>query len=264
MLLAILAGTGPVLADYPIEVIELQAATLEEVIPVVQSLAGADGTVTGMGNSLVIKAAPERVREIRELLTRIDRPPRRLLISVSRAGDDTGAAAGYSGSADIRSGNGRAGINSPDGPVEGSRARLEVRRRGIFRESAVRHQVQVLEGRRVWIDAGSQFPVTRGNPGTARLHAVTGGFYVVPHVSGNDVTLDIFQQDYRAGRKPGNLDTQRSGTEVRGRLGEWIALGDIGMTDDNRRSAPARAQQQRSARPQQIRVRVECIDCGAD
>ncbi len=69
-LLAVFASADPVCADYPIEVIELQAATLDEVVPVVRPLVGPDGTVTGMETSLVIKAAPERVAEIRELLAR--------------------------------------------------------------------------------------------------------------------------------------------------------------------------------------------------
>ena len=51
------------LADYPIEVIELKSRSLEEILPLVRPLIGADGTATGMGNNLVLKAAPGRVRE---------------------------------------------------------------------------------------------------------------------------------------------------------------------------------------------------------
>jgi len=122
--LSVFVAGMPVYADYPIEVIELQAATLNEVMPVVRPLVGPDGTVTGMGNNLVIKAAPEQVRAIRALLLRIDRPPRRLLITVSNSGEEVSRASGYTGSADIKRGNGQVGINSTGRSVEDSRARL--------------------------------------------------------------------------------------------------------------------------------------------
>jgi hypothetical protein len=43
---------------------------------------------------------------------------------------------------------------------------------------------------------------------------------------------------------------------------EWITLGDIDTAANNSRNALARSQQQQSMQPQQIRVKVECIDCG--
>jgi len=262
--LAVLAAGIPVYADYPIEVIELQAATLDEVIPVVRPLVGPDGTVTGMGTNLVIKAAPERVREVRALLERIDRPPRRLLITVSNAGEDVSRAAGYSGSADIKLGDGQVGINSPGRPVEDSRARVYVHKRGAFRERGAGQQVQALEGRPAWIHAGSQVPVYGGYPYGTQLHDVTSGFYVVPRLSGNQVMLEILQHDDRPGRTPGTFEIQRAGTIVRGRLGEWVALGGIDAAGDNSRSGLARSQQQQSLQSQQIRVKVDCIDCGVN
>lgn len=262
--LVVLVACFPVYADYPIEVIELQAATLDAVIPVVRPLAGPDGTVTGMGNNLVIKAAPDRVREIRELLERIDRPARRLLISVNNAGEDVSRAAGYSGSADIKLRDGQVGINSPGRPVEDSRARVDVHKRGAFRERGAGQQVQALEGRPAWIHAGVQVPLSSGYPDGTRLHDVTRGFYVVPRISGTGVTLEIFQHDDRPGRTPGTFEVQRAASVVRGRLGEWIALGGIDTVGDHSRSGLARSQQQQSQQSQQIRVKVECLDCGAN
>ncbi|UCC55057.1 MAG: hypothetical protein JSU75_06605 [Gammaproteobacteria bacterium] len=254
----------PVYADYPIEVIELRAATLNEVIPVVRPLVGPDGTVTGMGNNLVIKAAPDRVREIRELLVRIDRPPRRLIITVGNSGEDAGRASGYSGRADIRIGDGQVGINSPGRPAEDSRARLDVYRHGAFGERSAGQQVQALEGRPAWIHAGSRVPVYGGYPHGTELHDVTSGFYVVPRISGTEVLLEILQHDDRPGRIPGTFEIQRAGSVVRGRLGEWVVLGGIDSASKDSRTGLARSQQQQSMQSQQIRVKVECIDCGAN
>jgi hypothetical protein len=260
MLLVFLACI-PVYADYPIEVIELRAATLNEVIPVVRPLVGPDGTVTGMGNNLVIKAAPDRVREIRELLVRIDRPPRQLLISVSNSGEDVSHASGYSGRADIRIGDGQVGINSPGRPVGDSRARLDVYRQGARGKRSAGQQVHALEGRPAWIHAGSQVAVHGGYPHGTQMHDVTSGFYVVPRVSGTEVMLEIFQHDDRPGRLPGTFEIQRAGTVVRGRLGEWVVLGGIDSASKDRHTGLARSQQRESMQSQQIRVKVECIDC---
>lgn len=67
----------PAWADYPLEIVKLRARVAEEIVPLVAPLAGPDGAVTGTGGTLVIRAAPGRVAEIRRALESIDRPPRR-------------------------------------------------------------------------------------------------------------------------------------------------------------------------------------------
>jgi len=67
VLLAALAGSADC-ADYPIEVIELQSRPLEQVLLLVKPFIGPDGTVTGMGSRLVIKAAPDQVGDVKRLM----------------------------------------------------------------------------------------------------------------------------------------------------------------------------------------------------
>ena len=51
-----LSGLVPrVLADCPLEMIELQGRQIDEMTPIIQSLVGADGVVTGMGNKLIVR-----------------------------------------------------------------------------------------------------------------------------------------------------------------------------------------------------------------
>jgi len=148
-----------VLADYPIEVIELQARPLEEILPVIRPFAGPDGTVTGMGNRLVIRAAPARIREIRQLLGELDRPPRRLLITVGNRDDRMASSSGYDASADIRAGDAQIGINSPRRrPVDGTRARIDLHDRNIRDTGNASYRVQALEGRPALIRSGVRLP----------------------------------------------------------------------------------------------------------
>lgn len=263
--------SGPALADYPIEVFELQARPLEDILPVIRPFAGPDGTVTGMGNSLVVKAAPARILEIRQLLAQLDRPPHRLLITVGNEGDRVGSSSGYSASADIRVGDAQVGINSPGYPVDETRARLSLHDRNSQAARNSSYHVQGLEGRPAYIRSGVRVPLygtqhyySNGIPyarDTTQWHDVTSGFYVVPRLNGDAVTLEILQHDDRPGRGHGVVSTQHAATVVRGRLGEWVDLGGVDTSSQQRHGGLGHAQNSRSNSTQQIQVRVECIDC---
>ena len=263
-----------VLADYPIEVIELKSRPLDEIMPVIKPFAGADGTVTGMGNNLIIKASPARVKEIRQLLLNLDRPPRRLLITVGNQGDATRSASGYRASADIKAGDGRFSINSPAAPADGSRAQIRLHDRNVQRAQTSRYRVQALEGRPAYINSGSRIPLQtheryydRGIPYQRRstqLEDVTSGFYVVPRLQGDEVTLEIVQHDDRPGHRRGVINTQSTGTVVRGRLGEWVGLGAVHTANNNRQGGTGRSVTSQDTHHRDIQVKVECVDCQGD
>jgi hypothetical protein len=84
---------------------------------------------------------------------------------------------------------------------------------------------------------------------------------VVPRLSGEYVTLEIHQRDDRPGMRRGVIDTQRSNTVVRGRLGEWISLGGVDTHTQGHEGGPGRSQTTQRSVDQQIDVRVDCLDC---
>lgn len=268
-LLLLLSQTAS--ADYPIAVIELKSRPLEEILPVIRPLIGADGTATGMGNSLVLKAAPQQVREVRKLLLEIDRPPRRLLITISKQGDSTRGSSGYSAGADIRTGDGQISINSPGHVVDETRARVHIYdANGRYRRTSG-HKVQALEGRPAFIASGTRIPVHDVERYTrhgqvheryvTRMVDASSGFYVVPRVNGEHVTLEMHQRDDRPGGYRGVINTQSTDTVVRGRLGEWISLGGINTTRSSSEGGPGRSRATGGSVVQQIEVMVQCLDC---
>jgi hypothetical protein len=272
LLLLGLACGRPVYADYPIEVIELQSRTLEEVIPVIRPLLGPNDSVTGMGNNLVLKAPPERIQQVRQLLVQLDRPPQRLLITVGNQGDVARSSRGYTGSADIKTGDGQISINSPGKPVDSTTARIRLHDNATQRSSTSGYQVQALEGRPAWINSGTRVPVSgveryyhNGIPyerRTTQLQDVSGGFYVVPRLQGDSVMLEILQHDDRAARGRGVVSTQGIGTVVRGRLGEWLNLGGIDTQSDSSDGGLGRSVTSQNSELRQISVKVDCLDCG--
>ena len=267
-----IAGVSPVFADYPIEVIQLHSRTYEEILPVIQSFVGSDGTVTGMGSSLVIKAAPARVSEIKRLLSELDRPPKRLRITVGKGEDRARSSSGYRASADIKAGNSQISINSPGLPVDSSRAHVRLHDRSSITAQSSQQFVQAMEGQPAWISSGLSVPLQTteryyggGIPyqrSTTQLHDVTQGFYVVPRVNGDSVTLEIAQHDNKPGRRYGVIDTQRIDTVVHGRFGEWINLGGLDTTRSDYQGGIGRSVNSQDGQLQGIQVKVECLNCG--
>jgi len=271
---ALLGIAGTAFADYPIEVIELKSRSYEEILPLVQPFVGSDGTVTGMGSSLVIKAAPERVSEIKRLLATLDRPPKRLRILVDNGDNRARSSSGYRASADIKTGNGQISINSPGYPVDNSRAEVRLHDRQSSTTQSSQQFVQAMEGQPAYISSGLQVPLRTteryyggGIPyqrTTTQLQDVTRGFYVVPRVSGDTVTLEIAQHNDQPGRRYGVVDTQRIESVVHGRLGEWIDLGGLDTTETAHQGGLGRSVNSQQGRLQGIQVKVECLNCDDD
>ena len=271
---ALLGVAGTVFADYPIEVIELKSRPYEEILPLVRPFVGSDGTVTGMGNNLVIKAAPEQVREIKRLLATLDRPPKRLRILVDNGDDRARSSSGYRASADIKTGNGQISINSPGYPVDSSRGEIRLHDSHSTTTQSSRQFVQAMEGQPAYISSGLQVPLRTteryyggGIPyqrTTTQVHDVTRGFYVVPRVSGETVTLEIAQHNDQPGRHYGVVDTQRIDSVVHGRLGEWIDLGGLDTTETAHQGGLGRSVNSQQGRLQGVQVKVECLNCDED
>jgi hypothetical protein len=235
-----------------LEVITLNYRNAEEVIPVLKPLLAPQGTITGLNNRLVVRTTPGNLAELKQVLATIDAAPRRLLISVRQGADlDRSRRGGQvSGRVDIGD---NAAVRAPGRPTPpGATVRADgVRAQVYSSESAstdrVSQQVQVIEGGRALIRVGQSVPVHNreviDTPGgrrvleTTEYRDVDTGFYVVPRVAGDRVTLEIFTaaDTMQAGQR-GAVGVQRVQTMVTGRLGEWIELGAVAQQSARRDS----------------------------
>ena len=236
--LLLLLASVSLLADYPLEIIELKGRPVVEVIPIIKPFVGSDGSVAGMNNHLIIRASPENLHEIRQILRQIDRPPRRLLISVRQG--STGTAEGRGISADIKALVGRQGqiaIGNPEGE-EG--VRLRGIGAGTRSDLDVSHRVQALEGRPAFISTGRSVPVNRSQfygavpfpyyGSYSGYRDTASGFYALARLNGNQVSIEINPRMERAGNIGGSFDIQRAHTTVSGALGTWIAVGGFSQS----------------------------------
>ena len=245
LLIGLLLICCDALADYPLEIIELKGRPVDEVIPLVRPFVGPDGVVTGMNNQLIIRTSPDRLQEIHKILDRFDRPPRQLVILVHH-GRMMGQERRQAG----------AGINSKIG----KHARVEagiptpeesIRIRAGSKQSTtmidVSHSVMATEGKPAFITTGQSVPITeqstyisRGRirqETTTRYRDAIGGFYVVPQLNGDQVTLRISTRMDKADQASGTFDIQHIDTAITGRLGEWISIGAVNQESNQRAGA---------------------------
>jgi hypothetical protein len=87
--------------------------------------------------------------------------------------------------------------------------------------------------RRVVINGQSVEQVVDGT----QYRDVTTGFYVLPRLAGDRVTLDISPQRETLSRQiPGAVNVQGLVTSVSGRLGEWMEIGGISQDASGQQS----------------------------
>lgn len=236
-----------------LEVIELQHRTAEQVLPDLRPLLEPGAVLTGQRNQLIVRTSAQNLAEIRRALDALDRPARRLVISVRF--DDSAT--------DERSAFAAGGVVS----TQGARASLEATDTRSAANERVDQRVQVLEGGRALIATGQSRPVRQsqilGNPGTpvqrqsVVIQEITSGFEVVPRLSGSTVFLEIAQQREQPGAMPGSVQGQSATTTLSARLGEWVELGGISGAQSRDERGVLSAARERSADSRRIWVRVD-------
>ncbi|AOF80857.1 bacterial type II and III secretion system family protein [Methyloversatilis sp. RAC08] len=254
-LLLCLALCAPVLswAQVKLDIIPLKHRTTDQVLPALQPLVGEDAALSGANNRIFIRADAATRLAVRQAIEAIDTPLRSLMISVRHDNDDSIRREGAAVSGELRAGGvsvGAAGggeVGGNEGAViegRGGDSRVATRVWSTRGNSADRlsQRVQVVEGGSAFIQVGSSIPVPftqiiagpRGgaiSQGT-EYRDIGSGFYAMPRVNGDQVTLDISpQKESLSETQYGEIRTARLVSTVRGRLGEWIELGGSGYSE---------------------------------
>lgn len=229
--------------DLKLEIIPLRHRLTDEILPVLQPLMAPGGTLSGMNNQLIIRTTEINLAELKQVLARIDQAARRLKIYVRQEVAGSGQAGEQSLSGRYRSGEvgvevsdrGRDGLSISAGNGNAVRYRTYSTQGGSDERNL--HFVQAIEGQPAFISTGQSIPVpnqtiTYSPSGVfvtegIQYRDLNSGFYVVPRVNGEQVTLSISPQRERLDPIGGAIDTQSVQTTVTGQLGEWIDLGGV-------------------------------------
>jgi type II secretory pathway component GspD/PulD (secretin) len=225
-------------AQQALEIIPLRYRTVEQVLPSLQPLLEPGATLSGSRGQLFLRASPSNADDIKRALAVIDRPAKRLQISVRL--DD----ALEHERRDIQA-SGSVGSNGVRFSAGAQDARTSAGER-------VDQRLQVLEGSRAYIATG-QSRLLRLPDGTV-IQELASGFEVLPRLSGGLVHLDIAQQ------REAGMHSQRLTTTTTARLGEWVELGGTAqaMSRDDRGIGSAGGR--RASESRRVWVKVEALD----
>ena len=247
--------TPVVLAEkMELEIIPLQNRMTDDVIHILRPLVTPGGTITGMNNQLIIKTTPSNLTEIKSVLQSLDRPLRSLLITVTH---DMGGQ--FQRREDVLSGKystGDVSISSKD-PSRSNKGLViaaedddgnRIQYRNLSNRTAIDNRnafrVKTLEGYPAFIQSGQSVPIRNQTAfvrpdgvavsDTTEYYDATSGFYVLPRLNGDRVTLLVAPRltNVQPGRAP-TFDVQNVETTVSGRLGEWIRIGSISQSFDD-------------------------------
>lgn len=264
-------------ADEALEIIALQHRTVEEVLPSLRPLLEPGGALTGMHGNLILRASSANRAQLKQALVALDVAARQLRISVrqSLAGQRDARSLDVYGSA--ATDHARLRLPSPErggtrATIGNDHAHIGVRLddQALDAVSRVSQQIRVSDGERALIHAGIDLPLTlretvltpygRSVRESVVYQHIGSGFYAVPRVLGERVTLDIHPVQQMLTTSPGVVVGQELRTSVSGRLGEWIELG--GGSDDARQTERRLTGQARSVshETRQVWLKVEAIE----
>jgi hypothetical protein len=263
VLLILILTQGLVLADYPIEIIPLRHQTVEQMLPVLKPFAGDGGTVTGMNGQLIIKASPQNLQQLRSIVNKFDRTPRQLRILVRQGEIAQGQRRGVAVNGSIPVGeHGNISIGGSDD----NEVNVHIQDRFYSRDSQADRYVRATEGMPAFIRTGVSVPLTTtyaDHWGRYRVehsyHDVASGFYVIPWINGNRVSLEISPFRGAPVGNSGMVRVQEINTRVGGRLGEWIGIGGIEVQDNTGGDGISGAGSRSSVSQMPVSVKVELL-----
>lgn len=245
------------------EVIPLEYGMANDLLPAIHPLLRNDERASAYGNQLIIRAEPERLQEIRALLTDLDRRPAQLRISVASAGTSTGSQSGYQIDGHIQTDAGDVVIGHPRGTKQ---ARV-IRRETTGANDGVR-VIVANEGYPVLIQTGQSIPLNTTSTNVygqvmrqTQYHDVTSGFYATVRLHGEHATITLSANNNQLSSSSRDIiDVQRTDTVVNARLGEWVTIGGVDDYDDSQDRDVGRRTTTHSARQQSVRLMVERAD----
>lgn len=232
------------LAD-SIATIQLRNRPAAEVIPIVQPMLQPGESISGQGFKIFLRSSRDTLADVREMVAAIDQPVKTLQISVFQGSTRGLSELGIGGNLQLESGDGRisvgtggsnngaGSVNYSNNGVSGSATVTSTQKR--LQNNPI-HQIRVSAGNEAYIETGKQIPYFSGaywlrpgrTAGAVEFKDVVTGFYVLPRISGDRVTLQISPFKNEASHAGGgNIQTQSARTTISGPVGEWLLIGGV-------------------------------------
>lgn len=225
-------------AETIFKIITLQHRFASDLLPAISPMVGLDGTATGMQNQLILRASPERMRDIEAIVESLDvaRVNRRITVSNSNSIASQHNRTEASGA--IRRGN--VSISN-DRHAAPNRGRVDIERNTSNTYRSGNQFINVVEGERAYISNGQIVPFTQKWISLTRRYIqierltdwreITTGFAVRPRTIGNQVELEITPRIASLNNQ-GFIDVESLTTIIRVNLGDWVNIGGTMQNND--------------------------------
>ena len=224
------------LAASEFKIITLQHRLAEQLLPIIQPLAGEGGVVTGLQNQLIIRADSQAMLEIEQAVKSLDVARRNIKITVrfQNAQQDNDSKLSIKGNKRF----GNVAITTNTYPTQPANTNAQVIiKNNQFRSSSHNTQfLNVIDGERAFIRVGQFVPFTQewvhlyqryiSVQKTTAFIEVTTGFAVRPHQIGEKIEVEITPRIARI-NQVGFIDFEELTTVVTVNPGEWLDLGNI-------------------------------------
>ena len=248
-----------------ITTIQLHNRPAVEIIPIVKPMLGANEVITGSGYKLFLRASPQSLEQVRDIIDALDTAAKILQVSVFQGSERDLRTRSVSGSLQIDNGNTSVDIGSSKNKSAGGISYNSDNVSGDIGASGTHqrqtsspvHQLRVSEGTEGFIQTGEQIPYSTGYNST-EYKDVTTGFYVLPRIHGNRVTLQIrpFKNSLAKAGK-GSIETQSARTTINGRIGEWLPLGGVSEQSKHSQSSIGSSSSTKSSSQQSIWIKAD-------
>ena len=222
------------------KIITLQHRFADELLPIIQPLAGEDGVVTGMQNQLIIRTSPENMAEIEQVIASMDVARSNLKITVNRQNNLDSTQHGVDVSGRKRIGNVAISTNRyPRQARDG--VQIDIQNNSSTTKQNNQQLINVVDGEFAFIQVGQSVPFTQEwrtfthrythIQRTTEFIEVSTGFAVRPRSIGGQIELDITPRIAQLNQQ-GFIDFEALRTVVRINKGEWFDLGGAMQQND--------------------------------
>lgn len=248
------------------KIITLQHHFAEDILPAIQPLVGSEGVVTGMQNQLIIRASPEKMAEIEQIVATLDVARQNLKITVSRQNNLQTGREGLTVSGRKRIGNVDIGTSKYANDVQ---IDIESNQNNVHSNS--NQFINVVDGERAFIRVGQSVPFTQewltmtrqyiSAPSirvqrTTEFVDIATGFAVRPRSIGNQIELEVTPRIAQLNQS-GFIDFEELSTVVYVNRGEWLDLSGLMQQKDDVSRAILNKQSSRQLQGNQLSIRVE-------
>lgn len=248
------------------KIITLQHRFAEDILPMIQPLAGEDGVITGMQNQIIVRVSPDRMTEIERAIANLDTTQQNLKITVSHQNNSNIANDNLNVSGRKRIGNVEVTTNRYPYNNRQNGIQIGVQKQQSTTRSNGNQFINMMDGGTGFIRVGQSVPFTQEwvNYMQRYIHVqrttefveITTGFAVSARSIGNEVEVEITPRIAQL-NKQGFIDFEELSTIVRVNKGEWFDLGGTMQQNDEVSRAILSQQHTRQSQENHLEIRID-------